>query len=133
MVKLASSLAILLLLGYAAPARAADCLQQIDGLTVEYDLPASESMAGTQTAHGAPATRPAAAPPDGTAAPLAPTARGGGGADFPKLPPRRRLAEGQRQRLEAKLHEARATEALGNEDQCVVLLKEAQAIAAEHR
>lgn len=131
MVKLASSLAILLLLGYAAPAHAADCLQQIDGLTVEYDLPASESMAGTQTtAHGAPATQSTKTPR--AAAPLAPTARGGGGADFPKLPPRRRLGADQRQRLEAKLHEARATEALGNEEQCVVLLKEAQAIAAEH-
>ena len=134
MLKPAMSLTILLLAGSAAPAVADDCLEQIDSLTVQYDLPASEAMAGIQTGRAAapqpdsagtlsglrrfPAGRPGA-PTAGEEAPLQPAQA---------LPSRDRLTAAQRKELQSTLHDARAAEALGNEAQCLDLLKKAQAI-----
>ncbi len=147
MKKTATSLALLLFLG-AAPARAADCLQQIDNIAVEYDLPASESMAGTKydliNPAPPPDQPPTAPPPSGfTQTPAGRPGMHGGGApaggplggnlggataDFPKMPPRHNLGEQQRRNVMAKLQEARAVEATGNETQCFERLKEAQAL-----
>jgi hypothetical protein len=136
MLKPVLSLTILLLAGAAVPARADDCLQQVDSLTVQYDLPASEAMAGTQ------AGRTAAVPrePDSAATlsglrhfpagrPGAPTA----GEELPPQPPMTlpnpgRLTAAQRKDMQSTLHEARVAEALGNEAQCLDLLKKAQAV-----
>jgi hypothetical protein len=133
MLKPALSLTILLLAGSVAPAVASDCLEQVDSLTVQYDLPASDAMAGIQTGRAAappdsgttlgglrhfPAGRPGA-PTAGEEAPVQP-AMG--------LPSRNRLTPAQRKELQATLHDARAAEALGNEAQCLDLLTKAQAI-----
>ncbi|HZS85532.1 MAG TPA: hypothetical protein VFA50_21865 [Stellaceae bacterium] len=140
MLRTASSLALLLLMGLPATAFAADCLQQIDGLVVEYDLPASDLMAGSQTAGlSVPKLPPTPPPGSFTATPAgrpgmhaAPHGSSGALADFPKLPPRHPLTADQKTRLLEKLHEARATEALGNEAQCFDRLHEAQAIVGQH-
>jgi hypothetical protein len=136
MLKPALSLTILLLAGAVAPAVADDCLEQVDNLTVLYDLPASEAMAGTQTGRtGQPVKEP-----DNSATlsglrhfpagrPGAPTA-----AEETPLPEamglanRQRLTAAQRKELLSTLYEARAAEALSNEAQCLDLLKKAQAI-----
>jgi hypothetical protein len=135
MLKTASSLALLLALA-APPASAAECLAQIDNLYVEYDLPASAALAGSQTSpYGKsgpthPAGGFAAAPPGRPA--LHSLARPGGSlGGLPALPQRNALTDDQKEKLAAKLHEARATEALGNEDKCFDLLHEAQAIAGK--
>ena len=148
MPKIATSLALLLLLG-ATPARASDCLQQIDNIQVEYDLPASQAMAGTKsdlTNPAPPSSTPPEAPPTGafTQTPAGRPGMHGGGAptggplggsatssalsEFPGLPPRHVLPELRKQQVMAKLQEARAVEALGNEPQCYERLKEVQAL-----
>src|SRR5438477_11439980 len=66
----------LVLIASAGPAAAAapDCLQQIDNLTVAFDLPAAENMAGTQAGSGyyippPPSDQPITVPPPPTATP----------------------------------------------------------------
>ncbi|MBV9521480.1 MAG: hypothetical protein JO010_01720, partial [Alphaproteobacteria bacterium] len=143
--KTASSLAILLLAVGASPARAADCLQQIDSLYVEYDLPATEAMAGTQTSVYGEAAPPSDTPqlpaggfsasPPGRPNLHSSTGRGGSRgslAGIPALPQHNNLSAEQRRRLADKLHEARAVEAQGDEDKCFAVLHEAQAIAGKH-
>ena len=146
MLKTASSLAFLLLAVGASPVRAADCLQQIDSLYVEYDLPAAEALAGTQTSAYTVPPPPSGSlqlPAGGFSAspPGRPNlhsstgrgnSRGGALAGIPALPPHSNLSAEQRRRLADKLHEARAVEALGDEDKCFAVLHEAQAIAGKH-
>ena len=143
MKRIATSLALLLLVG-VAPVRAAECLQQIDNIAVEYDLPASASIAGTKsdlTHPEPPSDRPPAAPPAssftetpagrpgmyrGAAPKGGPLSGNVTGAT--QLPTRYHLSEKQKQQLMAKLQEARAIEALGDERKCMERLKEAQAL-----
>jgi hypothetical protein len=136
MLKTASSLALLLAIA-APPAFAADCLAQIDNLYVEYDLPASPGLAGSQTTPYGKSSEPthpagafAASPPGRPALHSLPRA-GGSLGGLPTLPQRNALTADQKEKLAAKLHEARAIEALGNEDKCMDLLHQAQAIAGK--
>jgi hypothetical protein len=129
-------LAPILLVAWAAPAGAADCLQEIDNLTVEFDLPAAESMAGTQTgsAYYIPpppaASHPGLPPPPTTTPPGRPGAlhSGGGSIAAPPLLPREMLKGPQRTKVQSILQQARSVEALGKEPQCFELLRQAQSI-----
>src|SRR5258707_5752196 len=98
-------LASILLAAWVAPAVAAECLQQIDNLTVEFDLPANENMAGTQTGSAyyvppPPAANPPGLPPPPTATPPgrpgALHASGGGNIAAAPMLPRDRLKAPQR-------------------------------------
>src|SRR5947199_9909302 len=63
----------LLLTAWVAPAIAADCLQQIDNITVEFDLPAAQSMSGGQVGDAyyvaPPSDQPFNVPPPATMTP----------------------------------------------------------------
>lgn len=142
MLKTASSLAALLLAGSTASAFAADCLQQVDGLTVLYDLPASTAMAGTQTATNA--SPPAAASDDMTSGGIQamPGRRRGAPAgaiagdqplgQAPALPSDNKLTAKQRTQLQATLYDARVADALGDEAKCIDLLHQAQGVIGAH-
>ncbi len=141
MVKTASSMAILLLAGASLPAFAADCLQQVDGLTVQYDLPAAEGMAGTQTG-SYPNPGPLAEPSGGTlphGLRTTPAGRPGmstlteGEALRPAqgLPINHDLNKEQRARMQALLHDARAADAAADEAKCQDLLQQARNVAAK--
>jgi hypothetical protein len=138
--KTASVLPILLT-AWIAPAVAADCLQQIDSLTVEFDLPAAQSIAGSQVGSAyyvppPPADNHTVPPPPTTTPPGRPGAlRGsaaGGSMGAAPLLPHERLSAAQRAKLQAILQKARGVEALGKEPQCFELLREAQAITKEN-
>jgi hypothetical protein len=141
MVKSASALAIALLAAMGGSARAADCLEQIDNLMVQYDLPASEAFAGTQTATNQPQAPnvpksgglPESAlshTPAGRAGAALLTNEGAGPAHQPnvELPSNNQLKPAQRQQIQAALHDARAAEAVNNEAQCLDALHKAQAL-----
>jgi hypothetical protein len=126
----------LLLMAWVAPAVAADCLQQIDNITVEFDLPAAEGMAeksGDAYYVPPPPGGPIAVPPPPTMAPPgrpgAPHAEMGSGnlGSAPVLA-HDRLNAAQRKKLVSLLRQARGVEALGNEPKCFELLREAQVI-----
>src|SRR5260221_10804753 len=128
----------LLLTAWVASAAAADCLQQIDNITVEFDLPAAENMAGTQTgsAYYVPPPPnqtitvpppPTTTPPGRPGAPRGPVA-GGSPGTAPVVSSHDRLTAAQRTKLVAILRQARSAEALGNEPKCFELLREAQAV-----
>jgi hypothetical protein len=138
MLKTASFLPILLT-AWIAPAVAADCLQQIDSITVAFDLPAAQSIAGTQTGSAyyvppPPVDNHAVPPPPTMTPPGRPGApRGTTGSTMGAAPllPHERLSAAQRTKLQAILQQARGVEALGKEPQCFELLREAQAITNE--
>jgi hypothetical protein len=127
----------ILLTASVAPAAAADCLQQIDNITVEFDLPAAESVAEARTGSvyyvppPPPATHDVPPPPTmtppGRPGALHSVTEGGSKGTAP-LPAHDRLSAGQRARLQAILQQARGAEALGNEPKCFELLHDAQAI-----
>jgi hypothetical protein len=137
----AARLVPLLLTAWVAPAIAADCLQQIDNITVEFDLPAAQSMSGGQSGDAyyvaPPSDQPITVPPPPTTTPPgrpgAPHAVGGGsgGLGTAPLPAHDRLTAAQRAKLVSILHQARSVEAFGNEPKCFDLLREAQAITKE--
>jgi hypothetical protein len=141
MLKTASSMAILLLAGSVVPAFAADCLQQVDSLTVQYDLPAGEGMAGTQT--GSYPDQPPLPAPETGAAPrggrLTPPGRPGmaalSGGEVLRpaqgLPINNELSKEQRARMQTLLHDARAADAMEDEAKCQNLLRQAQGIPAK--
>jgi hypothetical protein len=141
MLKTVSSMAIVLLAGSAMPAFAADCLQQVDGLTVQYDLPAAEGMAGTQT--GSYPSQPPLAGPEGGAIArggrVTPAGRPGmstlteGEVLRPAqgLPINNELNKEQRARMQALLHDARAADAVADEAKCQDLLHQAQGVVAK--
>jgi hypothetical protein len=141
MVKTASSMAILLLASSALPAFAADCLQQVDGITVQYDLPAAEGMAGTQTGTYSPG--PLGEPSGGGAPPRGlrstPAGRSGmstlteneGLRPAQGLPINNQLSKEQRTRLQALLHDARAADAMADEAKCQDLLQQARDVIAK--
>jgi hypothetical protein len=137
--KTASFLPILLT-AWVVPAVAADCLQQIDSITVEFDLPAAQSIAGTQSGSAyyvppPPVDNHAVPPPTTTTPPGRPGApRGATGSAMGAAPllPHERLSKAQRTKLQAILQQARGVEALGKEPQCFELLREAQAITKEN-
>ena len=146
MVKTASSMAVpllagLLLAGSTIPVFATDCLEQVDSLTVQYDLPAAEGMAGTQTG-SYPNPGPLAAPVGGTlprGGRTTPAGRPGMSAltegevlrPAQGLPINNELNKDQRARIEALLHDARAADAVADEAKCEDLLHRAQGIAAK--
>jgi hypothetical protein len=130
----------LLLTAWAAPAMAADCLQQIDNITVEFDLPAAQSMSGGQVGDAyyvaPPSDQPFNVPPPATMTPAgrpgAPHAVGDESSLASRpLPAHDRLKPAQRSKLQSILHQARSAEAVGNEPKCYELLREAQAITKE--
>jgi hypothetical protein len=130
----------LLLTAWAAPAMAADCLQQIDNITVEFDLPAAQSMSGGQAGDpyyvAPPPEHPMNVPPPPTTTPPgrpgAPHAVGE--VTMPPAPvlAHDRLKAAQRSKLVSVLRQARSLEAFGNEPKCLELLREAQAITKEN-
>jgi hypothetical protein len=128
----------LLLTAWVAPAIADDCLQQIDNITVEFDLPAAQSMSGGQSGDAyyvaPPSDQPIAVPPPPTMTPPgrpgAPHVVGGSMGTAPVLA-HDRLNAAQRAKLVSILHQARSVEAFGNEPKCFELLREAQAITKE--
>ncbi len=126
----------LLLTAWIAPAAAADCLQQIDNITVEFDLPAAQSMSGAPgDAYYVPPPpdHPIAVPPAPTMTPPgrpgAPhSAMGSGSLGTAPVLAHDRLNAAQRAKLVGILRQARSVEAFGNEPKCFELLREAQAI-----
>jgi hypothetical protein len=123
---------------WTVPALASGCLQQIDDITVEFDLPAAQSIAGTQTG-GAyyvpppPADNHLNLPPPPTATPPGrPGAPHGtiesGNLGMAPLLAHDRLSPAQRAKLQSILRQARSVEALGNETQCFELLRQAETI-----
>src|SRR5215469_2661044 len=136
MAKLASALAFVLLAATIGPASASDCLQQIDDLIVEYDLPASAAFAGTQTATSQ-APLPGIPKQGGLpAADLPHTPAGQPGAALlehegaqpqPTLPPERQLPPAKRAEVQAALHDARAADAVNDSSECLDAVRRAQA------
>lgn len=130
----------LLLATWVAPAIAADCLQQIDNITVEYDLPAAQSMSGGQAGDpyyvAPPPDHPISVPPPPTMTPPgrpgAPHAVGGAVMAPPPVLAHDRLNAAQRAKLVSILRQARSIEAFGDEPKCFELLREAQAITKEN-
>jgi hypothetical protein len=130
----------LLLTAWVAPAVAADCLQQIDNITVEFDLPAAQSMAekpGDAYYIPPPPDQAIGVPPATTMTPPgrpgAPRgAVGGGSLGTAPVLAHDRLNAAQREKLSSILRQARGVEALGNEPKCFELLREAQAITKEN-
>jgi hypothetical protein len=130
----------LLLTAWVVPAIAADCLQQIDNITVEFDLPAAQSMSGGQAGDAyyvaPPSDNPLNVPPPPTMTPPgrpgAPHGIGGGSIASAPVLAHDRLSAAQRAKLASILHQARSVEAFGNEPKCFELLREAQAIAKEN-
>jgi hypothetical protein len=127
----------LLLTLVAAPAGAVDCLQEVDSISVEFDLPTTQAMTGTQTGNAyyippPPPDAPRALPPETMTPPGrpgAPRATGGGSLQgAAPLPGHDRISASQRKELQSLLQQARSVEALGNETQCFDLLHQAQAI-----
>src|SRR5690242_1488772 len=138
MTKTASSLAILLMLGASSPATAAECLTQIDSITVQYDLPASEAFAGTQTgAQSKPPQVDSSAELAGlrhapAGRPGAPTGAGGEVLrPAQALPTNAQLNAAQRKEVQGLLHEARSADALGNEIKCLEFLQKAQGVVGK--
>jgi len=130
----------LLLMAWVAPATAADCLQQIDNITVEYDLPAAQSMSGGQVDDpyyvAPPPEHPVTVLPPETMTPAgrpgAPRVAGGVVMTPPPVLAHDRLNAAQRAKLVSILRQARSIEAFGDEPKCIELLREAQAITKEN-
>lgn len=141
MLKIAHLAPVVLAL-WVAPALAAPpgCLQQIDNMTVEFDLPAAESVAASETSSAyyipPPPNQPITVPPPPTTTPPgrpgAPHVMPGSGTTgAPPLSPHDRLSNAQRAKLQSLLRQARGLEALGNEQQCFEVLGQAQELAKE--
>lgn len=136
----AARLVPLLLTAWVAPAIAADCLQQIDNITVEFDLPATQSISGGKPgdAYYVPPVpdHPIGIPPAPTTTPPGrPGAlHGVGGGSLPAAPvlPHDRLNAAQREKLVSILRQARSAEAFGDEPKCFDLLREAQVITKQN-
>jgi hypothetical protein len=136
MLKIAHLAPVVLTLSFA-PALAAPpgCLQQIDNLTVEFDVTAAENIAATQTGSAyyippPPPDTPVNVPPPPT---MTPPGRPGAPHDMsvsrppaPLMSGHDRLSTTQRTQLQSLLRQARSVEALGNEQQCFEVLREAQ-------
>jgi hypothetical protein len=129
-------LAPLVLTVWVAPALAAPpgCLQQIDNLTVEFDVSAAENIAATQTGSTyyvpPPPSDQVTVPPPPTMTPPgrpgAPHDMSVGSVPAPLLSQHDRLSTEQRAKLQPLLRQARSAEALGNEQQCFEALSQAQ-------
>ncbi len=110
------------------------CLQEIDNLTVEFDVPAAQSISATQTGSAyyvppPPAGEITVPPPPTTTPPGrpgAPHGMAGGSMGQPMLAAHDRLNAAQHAKLQALLQQARGVEALGNEQRCFDVLGEAR-------
>jgi hypothetical protein len=130
----------LLLTAWAVPAVAASCLQEVDNITVEFDLPAAQSMAGGKPgdayyippAPDHPITIPPAPTTTPPGRPGALHGVGGGSPESAPVLPHDRLNAAQRAKLVSILRQARSVEAFGDEPKCFDLLREAQVITKEN-
>jgi hypothetical protein len=138
MLKIAHLAPVMLAL-LVAPALAAPpgCLQQIDNMTVEFDLPAAESVAATESSSAyyippPPSNQITVPPPPTMTPPGRPGAPhvtpGSGTTGAPPLSPHDRLSKAQRGKLQSLLRQARGLEALGNEQQCFEVLGQAREV-----
>ena len=141
MAKSASALAFALLVTTIGPASASsfapDCLQQVDDLIVEYDLPASAAFAGTQT-EGNQRPLPGIPKQGGLPAadlPHTPAGRPGaallehqGAESQSTLPPERQLPPAKRAQVQALLHDARAADAVNDNAKCFDAVHRAEAL-----
>jgi hypothetical protein len=123
---------------WTGAAMASDCLNMVDGLSVEYDLPAAPSLADATTA--AADQQALNAKPiegDSTVERTTPAGRPGlANLTNPGPPPasvfaeHSRLTASQSKQVQDVLHRARSAEALGDEDACMLALKQAQELVA---
>jgi hypothetical protein len=124
------------LVAWIGAAAASECLTLVDNFSVDYDLPAAASLADATTA--AEDRQALTAPPiEGDSAIERTTPPGRPGlarltspGPAPVFTERSRLSPGQRSQVQDLLHRARAAEALGQEDECMVVLKQAQGLVA---
>lgn len=119
-------LAPLVLTVWVAPALAAPpgCLQQIDNLTVEFDVSAAEHNRCCRSGWRRCFPPPPTMTPPGR--PGAPHDMSVGSVPAPLLSQHDRLSTEQRAKLQPLLRQARSAEALGNEQQCFEALSQAQ-------
>jgi len=131
----------LVLLAAVAEARTTDCLQQVDGMIVEYALPPSPEMVGSQAIMGYGTQ---AEPQPSRVGPVEASPRGrpgyrslveqqaGRAGTANRAPPliEPKISGAKRAQLESLLHQARAAEALGDEPKCLSVLEEARKIVA---
>jgi hypothetical protein len=129
----------LLLTLWVAPTFAASCLQQVDNISVEFDLPAAKSMFGNPGDPNyitPPPDQPITAPPRLTTTPPGRPGAPRGGMESGTIGPppvlaHERLKAAQRDKLVGILRQARSAEALGNETKCFELLREAEVITKQ--
>jgi hypothetical protein len=107
-------------------------------MTVEFDLPAAESVAATESSSAyyipPPPKSEITVPPPPT---MTPAGRPGAPhvtsrsdtMSAPPLSPHNRLSNAQSAKLQSLLRQARGLEALGNEQQCFEVLAQAQELA----
>ncbi len=122
-----AAVAAALLIGRPALAAAPQCLSAVDGMIVEYDLPATLGEPGALpgSLSPPPSERPHARQKSAAGRQRPASAPHG---TVSALPPRHALSEAQRKRLQDALQRARLAEARGNEEQCMELLRQAEAI-----
>jgi hypothetical protein len=117
-------------------AAASDCLTLVDGLSVEYDLPAATSLADPPIAADDSRvlnTRPIEG--EGTIERTTPPGRPGlarltNPGPAPVFSEHSKLSSSQRTQVQDLLHRARSAEALGNEDECMAAFTQAKAVLA---
>jgi hypothetical protein len=123
---------------WSGAAAASDCLTAVDGLSVEYDLPAAPSLADAKTA-AADQQALDSKPIEGDSAieRTTPAGRPGlanltnpGPAPATAFAEHNRLSASQNKQVQDVLHRARSAEALGDEDACMLALKQAQELVA---
>jgi hypothetical protein len=135
MLRILTVASIVLVAGIGGAA-ASDCLTQVDGFSVEYDLPAGTSLADASTA--ADDSQVLNAKPiegEGSIERTTPAGRPGLArlttpGPAPVFPEASKLSSSQRTKVQDLLHRARSAEALGNEDECMAAFTEAKAVVA---
>jgi hypothetical protein len=125
------------LVAWTGGATASDCLTLVDNLSVEYDLPAAMSLAdATTAADDSQALNARRIEGEGTVTRTTPAGRPGlaqltnPSGPAPTFGEHSRLSTSQRNQVQDFLHSARAAEAIGNEEECMAFLKQAQGVVA---
>jgi hypothetical protein len=131
-----STIAPIALVAWIGAAAASDCLTLVDGLSVDYDLPAATSLADASTA-AADRQILTARPVEGEGVIDRATPAGRPGlarltspGPAPVFGERSKLSPSQTNQVQDLLHRARSAEALGNEDECMAALRQAQGVVA---
>ncbi|MDB5405157.1 MAG: hypothetical protein JWL84_69 [Rhodospirillales bacterium] len=124
------------LIAWVGAAAASDCLNVVDGFSVDYDLPAASSLADASTA-AADRQVLTAKPIEGqdTIERTTPPGRPGlarltSPGPAPVFTERSKLTPEQSRQVQELLHRARSAEALGNEDECMAAFNQAQKVVA---